>query len=47
MTSDGNTLRIECGERNGRLKDKKYKEMMVEEEIRMGCTGKMRIDNKR
>jgi hypothetical protein len=23
MTSDGNTLRIECGERNGRLKDKK------------------------
>ena len=23
MTGDGNTLRIECGERNGRLKDSK------------------------
>jgi hypothetical protein len=23
MTGDGNTSRIECGERNGRLKDKK------------------------
>jgi hypothetical protein len=38
MTGDGNTLRIECGERNGRLNDKKNKEMMVAEEIRMGCT---------
>jgi hypothetical protein len=46
MMGDGNTLSLECEERNGRLKDNFF----LNDDgrgISMGCIGKIRIDTKK